>query len=87
MPPLFQWPGDCHREEWLNLKNGFKSMLYFSLGDFVMHPGKPEWGIGQVQSIVGMKVTVNFPHAGKQMINCAIVELEKDDRANETPSG
>ena len=62
-------------------------MLYFSLGDFVRHPVKPEWGIGQVQSIVAMNVTVNFPHAGKQMINCAIVELEKVDRADETPSG
>ena len=61
-------------------------MLYFSLGDFVRHPEKPEWGIGQVQSIAGMNVTVNFPHAGKQMINCAIVELEKVDRADETPS-
>jgi hypothetical protein len=64
---------------------GLKSMLYFSLGDFVRHPGKPEWGIGQVQSIVGMNVTVNFPNAGKQMINCAIVELEKVGRADETP--
>ena len=68
-------------------------MLYFSLADFVRHPAKPEWGIGQVQSIVGMKVTVNFPHAGKQLINCAIVELEcaiveleKVDRADEMPS-
>jgi transcription elongation factor GreA-like protein len=50
-------------------------MLYFALGDFVHHPEKPEWGIGQVQSIVGMNVTVNFAHAGKQMINCAVVEL------------
>jgi len=68
-------------------KNGLILMLYFSLGDFVSHPGKPAWGIGQVQSIVGMNVTVNFPHAGKQMINCAIVELEKVDRADETPPG
>ena len=67
--------------------NILKSMLYFSLGDFVRHPGKPEWGIGQVQSIVGMIVTVNFPHAGKQMINCAIVKLEKVDCADETLSG
>ncbi|MEL0025310.1 MAG: DUF3553 domain-containing protein [Alphaproteobacteria bacterium] len=52
-------------------------MLYFALGDFVHHPAKPEWGIGQVQSIVGMNVTVNFAHAGKQMINCAVVELVK----------
>lgn len=60
-------------------------MLYFTLGDFVTHPTRPDWGIGQVQSIVGTNVTVNFPNAGKQMINCAIVELVKvepggDDR-------
>ena len=52
-------------------------MLYFSLGDFVLHPDRPEWGLGQVQSIVGDNVTVNFTHAGKQMINCAIIELVK----------
>ena len=28
-------------------------MLYFSLGDFVTHPDQPDWGPGQVQSIVG----------------------------------
>lgn len=54
-------------------------MLYFTLGDFVTHPGRPEWGTGQVQSIVGTNVTVNFPNAGKQMINCAIIELVKVD--------
>ena len=62
-------------------------MLYFTLGDFVWHPQQPDWGIGQVQSIVGMKVTVNFPHAGKQMINCAIVELVKVDRPGEAKPG
>lgn len=50
-------------------------MLYFSLGDFVIHPTQPDWGVGQVQSIVGMKVTVNFENAGKQMINCAVITL------------
>lgn len=50
-------------------------MLYFSLGDFVRHPNQPDWGLGQVQSIVGKNVTVNFANAGKQMINCAIIEL------------
>ena len=54
-------------------------MLYFSLGDFVSHPDRPDWGLGQVQSIVGDNVTVNFTHAGKQMINCAIIELVKMD--------
>ncbi len=52
-------------------------MLYFSLGDFVRHPNQPDWGLGQVQSIVGKNVTVNFANAGKQMINCAIIELIK----------
>ena len=51
-------------------------MLYFSLGDFVIHPEQPEWGLGQIQSIVGMNVTVNFEHVGKQMINCALITLE-----------
>ncbi|NDA19131.1 MAG: DUF3553 domain-containing protein [Alphaproteobacteria bacterium] len=50
-------------------------MLYFSLGEFVIHPDQPDWGIGQVQSIVGMNVTVNFEHAGKQMINCNVINL------------
>ena len=52
-------------------------MLYFSLGDFVAHPNQPDWGSGQGQSIVGMNVTVNFEHAGKQMINCEIIHLVK----------
>ncbi len=51
-------------------------MLYFSLGDFVIHPKQPDWGLGQIQSIVGMNVTVNFEHVGKQMINCALITLE-----------
>jgi hypothetical protein len=51
-------------------------VLYFNLGDFVIHPKQPEWGVGQIQSIVGMNVTVNFEHVGKQMINCAVITLE-----------
>ena len=55
-------------------------MLYFSLGDFVSHPDRPDWGVGQVQSVVGANVTVNFQHAGKQMINCNVIELVKAER-------
>ena len=51
-------------------------MLYFNLGDFVIHPKQPEWGLDQIQSIVGMNVTVNFEHVGKQMINCAVITLD-----------
>jgi FKBP-type peptidyl-prolyl cis-trans isomerase 2 len=37
-------------------------------GQFVQLHSKPEWGIGQVQSVDGDRVTVNFPHAGKVLI-------------------
>ena len=44
-------------------------------GQFVTHPSRPEWGIGQVQSAIGMRVTVTFEHAGKQLVNGAVVGL------------
>ena len=45
-------------------------------GMLVRHPDRPEWGRGQVQSNIGGKVTVNFEHAGKVVIDIARVELE-----------
>ena len=36
-----------------------------SPGMLVRHPLRPDWGIGQVQSAIGHRVTVNFEHAGK----------------------
>ncbi len=44
-------------------------------GQFVRHPARPEWGLGQVQSVAGPRVTVNFLHAGKILINTAVVAL------------
>ena len=44
-------------------------------GVLVRHPQAPEWGLGQVQSVAGAKVTVNFEHAGKQVIDSAHVRL------------
>jgi FKBP-type peptidyl-prolyl cis-trans isomerase 2 len=41
----------------------------------VRHPGEPDWGVGQIQSIIGQRITVNFEHAGKRLINGAVVEL------------
>lgn len=41
----------------------------------VRHPDRPDWGDGQVQSVIGDRVTVNFPGAGKVLINAAVVEL------------
>ncbi|WP_310542397.1 DUF3553 domain-containing protein [Phenylobacterium sp.] len=44
-------------------------------GVIVRHPGQDDWGPGQVQSVAGRKVTVNFQDAGKQVIDTAIVPL------------
>ncbi|HUC63759.1 MAG TPA: DUF3553 domain-containing protein [Alphaproteobacteria bacterium] len=45
-------------------------------GALVRHPAEPDWGLGQVQSAIGARVTVNFEHAGKRVINGAAVALE-----------
>jgi Protein of unknown function (DUF3553) len=45
-------------------------------GALVRHPTRPDWGLGQVQSVVGERVTVNFEDRGKVLINAAVVELE-----------
>jgi len=47
-----------------------------SPGDFVRHPGRPDWGLGQIQSMVGPRITVNFENAGKQLIDGTVIELE-----------
>ena len=47
----------------------------YSLGDFVTHSERPDWGVGQVQSIEGTRITVNFEHVGKQLINAEIISL------------
>ena len=46
-------------------------------GNFVINPLKRNWGIGQVQSIIGNKVTVNFENFGKKVINIENVKLER----------
>ncbi len=45
-------------------------------GALVRHPQRPDWGLGQVQSAIGNRVTVNFEHAGKVLINTAVITLE-----------
>jgi hypothetical protein len=44
-------------------------------GMLVRHPAKPDWGLGQVQSNIGGRVTVNFEHAGKKVIMIEHVDL------------
>ena len=54
-------------------------MIHFDFipGDYVINPLEKDWGVGQVQSIIKNKVTVNFQNQGKQVINGEIVILEK----------
>ena len=51
------------------------SLFDYSLGDFVTHSERPDWGVGQVQTIEGTRITVNFEHVGKQLINAEIILL------------
>ena len=44
-------------------------------GMLVRHPDQPDWGLGQVQSNVGGRVTVNFEHAGKVVIESKRIPL------------
>ena len=58
-------------------------ILDFEPGDKVINPSNKSWGIGQVQSIIKAKVTVNFENVGKKVINIENIELIKlklDDR-------
>ena len=46
-------------------------------GDFVINPSNKSWGIGQIQSIIKNKATVNFENKGKLVINIEEITLEK----------
>tara|TARA_B100001057_G_scaffold88836_1_gene84997 strand:+ start:50 stop:226 length:177 start_codon:yes stop_codon:yes gene_type:complete len=54
----------------------------FEPGDKVYNPDKKDWGIGQVQSIIKQKITVNFENAGKKVINAEHIELKKINERN-----
>ena len=51
--------------------------LYYEPGDFVINPNNKSWGIGQIQSTIKNKVTVNFENVGKKVINSKEIILER----------
>jgi len=51
--------------------------LDYEPGNFVINPKNRDWGIGQIQSIIKNKVTVNFENAGKRTINSEEIILER----------
>ncbi|MBI1244207.1 MAG: DUF3553 domain-containing protein [Alphaproteobacteria bacterium] len=54
-------------------------MRHLVPGAFVRHPDQPDWGLGQVQSAIGPRVTVNFEHRGKILIDADAVDLTPAD--------
>ena len=52
-------------------------ILDYEPGDKVTNPADKDWGIGQVQSIINGKATVNFENVGKKVINTDIIELKR----------
>ena len=57
-------------------------ILEFEPGDKVINPLNKDWGIGQVQSIINNKITVNFQNVGKKVINADNIELKKINDQN-----
>tara|TARA_X000001036_G_C19958081_1_gene512840 strand:- start:103 stop:279 length:177 start_codon:yes stop_codon:yes gene_type:complete len=51
--------------------------LDYEPGNFVFNPKNKGWGIGQIQSIIKNKVTVNFENVGKKVINSDEIILER----------
>jgi hypothetical protein len=45
-------------------------------GEYVRLASAPEWGVGQVQSVAGIRITVNFEHAGKRLVMADTAILE-----------
>ena len=53
---------------------------HLSPGQYVRHPTE-DWGLGQIQSVDGNRVTCNFEHRGKVMIDASVIDLEIADPA------
>ena len=58
-----------------------KSPTALQPGDYVRHPRQPDWGLGQVQSVIGNRITVNFENAGKLLIDGSVVDLHRVERS------
>ena len=52
-------------------------IIDFEPGDKVINPNRKDWGIGQVQSIINDKITINFENVGKKVIYSKNMDLKK----------
>ena len=49
----------------------------FEPGDKVINSANKDWGIGQVQSVINNKITINFENVGKKVINAENIKIKK----------
>ncbi len=50
--------------------------VFLEVGAIVRHRDEPDWGLGQIQSIIGTRVTVNFENQGKVVLQGDDIPLE-----------
>src|ERR1700751_1878912 len=50
-----------------------------SPGEFVHHPGRPDWGLGKIHSMIGPRIQVNLENTGKVTIEGNVIELVPAD--------
>ena len=50
--------------------------LSFTPGTIIRLAGAPDWGLGQVQSCIGHRLTANFEHQGKVTLDTRHVAIE-----------
>jgi hypothetical protein len=49
---------------------------FLEVGAVVRHRTEPDWGLGQIQSVIGPRVTVNFENRGKVVLHGDDLPLE-----------
>lgn len=49
---------------------------FLEVGAIVRHRDEPGWGLGQIQSVIGTRVTVNFENQGKVVLQGDDIPLE-----------
>ena len=47
-----------------------------SPGVYVVNKKNVDWGVGQVQSVINEKITVNFENCGKKVVNIKEIKLK-----------
>ena len=53
-----------------------KDRMDLTPGSYVINKNNNEWGVGQIQSSIDNKITVNFENVGKKVININEINLE-----------